>query len=400
MTPPDTAAPTNSRPRAGRIEVRSERTPWRGDLIVTVECRPTPTGLESNSHEITIHDDWSVATPHDLDAERVAMAFGGYSSCVVLVDMVLPLLSPLLPQVARHLRPALQRHDREKWLMPVGQSAVCCHRGHKSFSSARTAFEHAVSASHLANRLGLPIWLIEPIIREVAATSRPNLDHFSHLERRVRDVGGIEHLWRAGIRPDEIEQMALWAAAVDEALPVSYFEGIAYSGHDPQWIPAVLQYRPDADTAAWLAWSPSPGPFVSASEWGAWLGLGLSRKEFWIAVESRLPLTLVPEVAAATGWSSSRSARMLVAWSNSACNPTPSQLAELARSGADQHVPSQTAVDAARAEAREVGAVIERTEIGVMLALAGNRPLLLDAVRKGVRSLTEFIEYREGRWIA
>jgi hypothetical protein len=35
-------------------------------------------------HPVTIHPDWSVTTPHDLESERVAAAFGGYLSCLDL----------------------------------------------------------------------------------------------------------------------------------------------------------------------------------------------------------------------------------------------------------------------------------------------------------------------------
>ena len=43
---------------------------------VTTRCESTRIGL--------------VATPHDLDAERIAAAFGGYTSCLELVDPVIP----------------------------------------------------------------------------------------------------------------------------------------------------------------------------------------------------------------------------------------------------------------------------------------------------------------------
>jgi hypothetical protein len=35
-------------------------------------------------HPITLDPDWSVTTPHDLESERIASAFGGYLSCADL----------------------------------------------------------------------------------------------------------------------------------------------------------------------------------------------------------------------------------------------------------------------------------------------------------------------------
>ena len=49
-----------------------------------MRCRTSPTAEDAWTHRVTIHPDWSVTTPHDLDAERVGMALGGYCSCVEL----------------------------------------------------------------------------------------------------------------------------------------------------------------------------------------------------------------------------------------------------------------------------------------------------------------------------
>lgn len=64
--------------------------PGGGPLTLMLECRLSPTAVTGERHPVTIHADWRVETPHDLEAERVAAAFGGYTSCLELVDRTLP----------------------------------------------------------------------------------------------------------------------------------------------------------------------------------------------------------------------------------------------------------------------------------------------------------------------
>ena len=49
-------------------------------LTLEIECRTSPRARKGALHEVTIEPDWAVSTPHDIAAERVAAAFGGYTS--------------------------------------------------------------------------------------------------------------------------------------------------------------------------------------------------------------------------------------------------------------------------------------------------------------------------------
>ena len=85
----DMALPSNASTLAVHMSA-DVPAPLGRDLVVPVEC----TAMESDHfgavHDITIHADWSVSTPHDLDAERIGRAFGGFSSCLTLVECVVP----------------------------------------------------------------------------------------------------------------------------------------------------------------------------------------------------------------------------------------------------------------------------------------------------------------------
>ena len=50
-----------------------------GPLTLAVECRTDP-NRRGNAHQVTIDSEWQVHTPHDLEGERIALAFGGRPS--------------------------------------------------------------------------------------------------------------------------------------------------------------------------------------------------------------------------------------------------------------------------------------------------------------------------------
>lgn len=64
--------------------------PDGGPLTIVVECRTSPRARTGALHEVAIQPDWTLSTPHDVEAERVAAAFGGYTSCLTLIDETIP----------------------------------------------------------------------------------------------------------------------------------------------------------------------------------------------------------------------------------------------------------------------------------------------------------------------
>lgn len=66
--------------------------PALGDQPATIRvpCSGVPYALGPATYAVTVAPDWTVETPHDLAAERVALAFGGYSSCLELVEKGVP----------------------------------------------------------------------------------------------------------------------------------------------------------------------------------------------------------------------------------------------------------------------------------------------------------------------
>lgn len=363
------------------------RTPWVGDLALTVECRTAREAISGERHAIVVHDDWSVTTPHDLEAERVASAFGGFTSCVDLVDRTIPCLREALGRVARRTRPTLRRDSRRGWRVPTHEMVDCCRN--RAFSSVRTIAEHMRSPAHLSNVLRLPLWQVAELVNQVGQACRPEMSATSPNSRYVRAPEGLEQLWLSGIHPEEVPNLATYATAAGEPLPANYFEGIAYSGYRPDWINDVLRYRPDAETAAWLAWQAPPPVRADTQALGLWLEYGLPRRDFAFAVERQMSTELVVDVVQLTGWPRSTAARVLIEFAKADCSPTGEQLKGIAGLDVEHAIPSKGAVDAAVADAAQACAIIDRTELSLMLMLIGNRPNLLVAVQSGARATSD-----------
>ena len=352
-------------------------------LTFDVQCRTNPRATRGKKHPMTIHPDWSVTTPHDLEAERVAVALGGYSSCLEIVDTCVPALRELLMLHSRRARPWLLRDPGWRLAMAPG----CGCKG--AFATAAMAADHARSPRHLAARFGCSERLLAMLVgvtgdavRELAA---PRVDGSG---LRVREAGGTAELWDAGVHPDDAVAMAGFVPAVVEPLPVRYFLGAAYRSPSVHLLATASAARPDPDTASWLAWLDEEW-VDRGEELAAWLRLGLPRGDVLdLAGQDRDPAE-VAEVAAALRMEPVRVARMLAAWGRADCVPTGRHLRLLVGEGLEAYRPSAPAVDELVRQANSFP--VERTELGVMLALADTRADVLAALARGVGSAAELV---------
>src|SRR3712207_4365767 len=125
--------------------------PEGAGLTLETTCR-TQRRAGGRRHEVSIAPDWTAATPHDLDAERVGVALGGYLSCLDLVDHTVPALWDLVQLVARRVLPPLSRNHVGRWI--VDQPTAGCTCETQSFTTPYEAAEHVRGPGHLARRYG------------------------------------------------------------------------------------------------------------------------------------------------------------------------------------------------------------------------------------------------------
>ena len=370
--------------------------PDGGALVLEVECRTSPHAHKGDLHEVTIEPDWSVTTPHDLESERVAAAFGGYTSCLVLVDRTIPAFRESLALLTRRARPALRRNHTGAWLLPSAQQLErCCDKAR--FSTAEKAVRHLRSVEHLALERDVPEWQLRQVYGSAQRTwgsweGRPNVGH--EVSSLVREVGGVTELWRSGIRPDEIVDLAGQVDMVTEALPIAYFLGMVYGDGDPEWMRAILRHRPDPDVAAWLAGLDKADQRGDGDTWGRWLAYGLPKNDARTLVEDGISPDLVEQIARATGWRHQTIAVNLVVWVRAGCHPGVEEFALLARHGIRDPRFTREVLDEIIAE---IGSLVQAglwspvalspSEVAVMYAALGNRADVINAVHAGVRGV-------------
>jgi hypothetical protein len=358
-------------------------------VTISVQCRAASSAPSDTRHPVTIHEDWSLTTPHDLAAERVGVALGGYSSCVVLADVTLSDLRGPYALAARERRPALRPSDRGWSIVAPDRQKGCCPA--TPFPTARAAAQHVLSERHALHGLRSPHWQASEVMRELLLQrgAKRAFDRFGiDAQRWVGEVMGMTDIWAAGIHPRDVPALASPAATVGDALPTNYFVNMAYGSADPQWIAEVLPARPDPDTAAWLAGLDAPHRIGTPDEWRKWLGHAIPREEALSAVTMALPESVVAGAADALGVTSARAASVMVSFAKEGLPLKEEHLLVLGLHGVTAPLPHERTVAqlAERLNHRRKGTRLSHvhpTELSVMLNILGNQQAVARAVGRG-----------------
>ena len=365
--------------------------PCPGDdpLTLQVVCSTSPNLSSPTTHPVTIRPDWTLETPHDLDAERVATAFGGFSSCLVLADRVAPAVRALVQARARRAPPALARGTRGTWSVRARHKARCCRPTQKA-SDAAGHLRSVDHAAHAADASSALVRLVADGVMRAYATDPPWLLTESQLDdvrRCVRSRSGPVQLWDAGLHPTVVA--AIHDEVVGEdgpTLPVALFMGVLARRPDLAWLADTLVTvdgaRPDPTLAEWLAWTHTPLDRRERQVRSGWLLSGVPRA--WITELSTAgyrPQDAV-RLSRATGRSLVGVADMLMGWVACGCRPTVDDLVALHEAGIPAwYRPSAAALTRIRTE---LGADAQRftcTDLGLLVAREGTVPGALARAR-------------------
>ncbi len=360
--------------------------PTGAPLVLSVRCSTSPDMVGATRHDVALDADWTLATPHDLPAERIAAAFGGYLSCLHLVDVVVPTVRESLQMHGRRVAPRLRRAARGTWKADGPAAQRCCAPA----PTAQQAAAHLRSVEHAATRGGADRGLTQALLERVLAAHQASgtlvmaPEQSARMSRCVLGERGAVALWDAGLHP------AVVSAVHDEVvgpdgppLPEALYLGVVSRRPNLAWIAdtvaaarAALGEAPDDDDTPWLA------------EWLAWTQTPLDRKDrhvraAWVA--SGIPRSWIEELSAAgyrpddaavvargTGRSLSGVADMLLQWVRAGCRPTADDLLDLFASGVPPwYEPSKGAITRLRGNLGDVAERYTTTELGLMLALEG-----------------------------
>lgn len=345
-----------------------------GDLELTVGCRTARTGRSRHRHLITIHADWSVTTPHDLDLERIAVAMGGYLSCLDVVDHVVPALREFLRRNARRVAPRLSRNDGGRWQVPVAHASCGCDAF--GFADVTEAADHWRSVRHVAIERGVSARILDHLAREILIAhdttfALPPLE--SGIKSAVRERRGIEYLWDAGLHPQMIKAIRETVWPDGTPLPAWFYLGAMSRRPNLDWIAATLRSVPDEDIAVWLCWTDADLDRAHPAARTGWLQAGVPRVAIAALADGSYSPIEVARLSHATGRSIQAAAITLAAWHRAGCHPSPDDVVLLDELGVDRwYEPSAAAIDwLCRCLPRRDGP--SRTQIGLVLAVAGTR---------------------------
>ena len=298
--------------------------PDLGDLTIMIPCGTEDPSSDEVGHPVTVRADWSLVMPHDLEAERVAVALGGVATCLDLAANLVPALRHLLAVMTR----ASDRLVETRWCA-LGRCQGTYHH-----ASDEAAYRHEITPAHLAALFGLRVWQVERILPALESAWLAAADLSLVTEGRQ----GYARLWSAAIHPDLVERLMLLAPPGARSMPLQFFVDAAYGG--------AGRMRPEAGDAP-------ATPVVHTPE-----GAGLRRVM----------------------------ARWKRDWQRVGCRPRSEHYELLVRHRIPHLRPERAQLDGTLALCRLVEDDIDRTDVGLMLALLGEPILVATAVQHGITS--------------
>lgn len=355
-------------------------------LEVDLECRTSKDARRGKRHRVTITAEWGFVSHHDLAAERVAAAFGGFTSCLGVADRVVPALRETVLLLGREGRAPITAVSGRGWMVAAPVAGCVCMR--RFFRGPAEAARHARDLRHLARRYDADVRALEVLATEATRAhdgfAAPP-DSVRSAAPLVREDGGPAVLWAAGVHLDRIPELAALVPGCDEPLPTAFYLGAATRDVDEAWVAATLTHRPDPDVATWLVWSAEAVAPTTGEDCGEWLGLGVPLQDVKELLAARTGPAAARELGRITGMSDRSAAMYLANWAQAGCAPTPAHVALLERLGVSRaYRPAVTAVNLLEVTAGELGAQPSRTDLAVMLAIAGTRTAVLDLLERGL----------------
>lgn len=362
--------------------------PGGAALTFAVECRTDPTAECGSSHPITIGPDWSLETPHDLEAERVAQAFGGFCSCLELADRMVPALREGAQLLTRRTLVPVDHRAHQMWLVRTPPSDCAC--APRRFTTVQVAARHVRGPLHLGAKYGVSVSRLRQLLAEVEAahgTRVPPAD--SEIGGLVLEPHGLEDLWDAGVHPGAVRAGAALVPRADGPLPAWFYLGVTFRPVDDR-VRELLAECTSGQAASWVVWSNAARTSGSARLTGAWLRAGVPRRALEVLVHRRVPVTAAEELSAMTGRTLGQAATELAVWATADCFPAAQDVALLDRFGLRLGArPGRSALDLAE---EQVSHLVprqrrpSRSELGVMLALAGGVRPVTALIARGART--------------
>lgn len=358
-------------------------------VTTTVLCRTARHGAEV-AHPITVQPDFTITTGHDIDAERVGVALGGYCSCIELAERLPGVLRGIWEHRLRLAPPTIQP-VRNPWDWAIGKEPGWtvvekgrCY-GCRIHVTAHEAAHHLREVYHWSSLFDLS--------REHTAVLHRIIPH-PHLPVRWPDRAAVVNseswkwLWLAGVHPRDVVRIHRQLSLRGPLAARAYLH-ILTTGVDLEWL---AQFVPaGAAEVAWAAITWNSGDTDRPRARRQW-------REAGVAPRLIPPLLTGPYTPREVEWLAERlhvrpdmAGRLLARWSALGVTPAVRDIARIWTRLPDAVVPLEAELDTTwRAAERTRGAAyITRNEVAVLLAATGSRGETIALIEAGVRTLAD-----------
>lgn len=334
-------------------------------LAITIECTTAPGERFGTPHRVTIHPDWSVTIPHDIDAEQIARSLGSWNSCLHFIERIVPAYRGALAAMSS-LAPLPRDEDRMRYELDAEYrlgGATGFGPGNGDFAVT----EHRLYRELLERAGG--IW---------AAWGDPRY--------MVGGSSGYRDVWRDGITPVAVDAIARMLPRDSWPLPADFFRRVYFERIDLTWLVTIMNCYPTSEVAMWATeLGDSAARRYPADALWRFYDLGVGDRDAIAALDAGIAVEAVNDLAARPGVSGTTAVRWLTTWARVGAMPTVDHYRLLDEHRVLLDRPPQWLVDWTVLALRNFGRdPLPRTELAVMLALTSDVNVVREAVRLGV----------------
>lgn len=355
-----------------------------GGARLRVRCYTDPGRSRWSHHDVHVHADWSAEVPHDLEAERVLAALGGYCSCLELLERTLPAASERLHRLLRQSLPDLVRGRAGRWRCRRAVPGCCSPSD--TCASPEDAAEHWRSPRHVAAAFGASPDAVRAVSRQLLRARQLSEpvphppDAVAATARCLLEPRSAVDLWRAGVPPELVVLVHERVAVAGRALPAGFYLGVLTKRPDLAWIRGAAEQVPEQDVHEWLAWSETAADRRDPGLRAAWLRAGVSRRDVEVLSGAGVTPPQVHALAAGLGRTGAAAGRLLARWAAAGCPVSGDDLLALHRLAA----PALDAVNGAAVERLQLltRARWSTAELGTALAVCGTAPFAAAALEE------------------
>lgn len=364
--------------------------PSLGPVTVQVQCG----GGRGRTarHPVTIAPDWSVTTPHDMELELIAAAFGSRIACVDLVTREVPCARSVWSHRQRLAEPGIRRAPDGRWVVIDPVPDCRCAEGGTTWRSPEDAAEHLRTVRHWARHHRAGEAACQRLIEKLEHEAGTDFD--SGRRTWPRSVAVHHHtdfawLWEAGVHPDQVARIHADLRLPEPMHAIAYLHIAALRIDLTHLRPYVAD---GADAVAWAATTWTDHDTAHPTDRTEWYRAGLNWRLITELLGGPYPLADVRSLAVVNGCSLNSAGHVLSGWLAAGCEPAVADIARVCRLVPHgRQAPPADALDLVLRTMGRAQAAMSRDEVALILVAAGTPTGATALIRRGVRTLDDFL---------